>query len=311
MNRELLLLGLPLLLLCVVPIVPILHELRRAERLAARIRSIRPREGGPGGSPAAPGGRLPLRLIGRLGSAITESGLLSQRTLAALEQTLTAAGFRRGHGLGLFVGSKLLLAILLPLGAILLLRAVAISPLLHNMLVAGAALFGLLAPDFAIRRLRARYLASLTRGLPDALDLMVICSEAGLGLEPAIVRVAGEIGEAHQAVAEELAQIAVELRINADARVALLNAGTRTGLESMKRLGTTLVQTIQYGTPVSQALRVLAAEMRQEMLTRFEARAARLPVLLTMPMVCFILPCVFLIVGGPAILRVMKMMSGP
>jgi tight adherence protein C len=76
----------------------------------------------------------------------------------------------------------------------------------------------------------------------------------------------------------------------------------------VKRLATTLVQTIQYGTPLSQALRTLAAEMRQDMLTRFEARAARLPVLLTVPMIVFILPCVFLVVGGPAMLQVMKVM---
>ncbi len=81
--------------------------------------------------------------------------------------------------------------------------------------------------------------------------------------------------------------------------------GTRTGLESLKRLGATLVQTLQYGTPLSQALRTLSAEMRTEMLTRFEERAARLPVLLTVPMIVFILPTVFAVVGGPAVLKVM------
>ena len=81
--------------------------------------------------------------------------------------------------------------------------------------------------------------------------------------------------------------------------------GARTGLDSLKRLGTTLVQTMQYGTPLSQALRNLSAEMRTEMLTRFEARAARLPVLLTVPMIVFILPTVFAVVGGPAMLKVL------
>ena len=90
-----------------------------------------------------------------------------------------------------------------------------------------------------------------------------------------------------------------------DRRAAILNMGARTGLESLKRLGATLVQTMQYGTPLSQALRTLSAEMRTEMLTRFEERAARLPVLLTVPMIVFILPTVFAVVGGPAMLRVM------
>jgi tight adherence protein C len=134
----------------------------------------------------------------------------------------------------------------------------------------------------------------------------VICTEAGLGLEPAIERVALEIAPAHPAVAEELTNTAHEMRVNADRRAALANLGLRTGLQSLRRLGATLIQTMQYGTPLSQALRVLAAEMRQEAMTRFEARAARLPVLLTVPMIVFILPCVFLIVGGPAVVAVIQ-----
>ena len=127
-----------------------------------------------------------------------------------------------------------------------------------------------------------------------------------MGLEPAIDRVGREIGHAHQAVAEELLNVAREMRVNADRRAALMNMGTRTGLASLRRLGVTLVQTLQYGTPLSQALRTLSAEMRQEALTRFEARAGRLPALLTVPMIVFILPCVFLIVGGPAVVHVIS-----
>jgi tight adherence protein C len=95
----------------------------------------------------------------------------------------------------------------------------------------------------------------------------------------------------------------------ADSRVALTNLGKRTGLNGLKRLGATLIQTIQYGTALSDALRILSAEMRQEALTRFEEKAARLPVMLTLPTVGFILPCVFMIGGGPAIIQVMKTFS--
>jgi tight adherence protein C len=146
------------------------------------------------------------------------------------------------------------------------------------------------------------------RGLPDALDMLVICTEAGLGLEPAIDRVGREIGHSHVDVAEELLNAAREMRVNADRRAALMHMGSRTGLQSLRRLGVTLVQTLQYGTPLSQALRALSAEMRQEALTRFEARAGRLPALLTVPMIVFILPCVFMIVGGPAIVHVMQVL---
>jgi tight adherence protein C len=96
------------------------------------------------------------------------------------------------------------------------------------------------------------------------------------------------------------------MRVNADRRVALLNMGIRTGLISLRRLGATLVQTLEYGTPLSQALRTLSSEMRQEALNRFETRAARLPALMTVPMIVFILPCVFLIVAGPAVVHLMQ-----
>ena len=91
-----------------------------------------------------------------------------------------------------------------------------------------------------------------------------------------------------------------------DSRQALLNLGNRTGVESFKRFSSTLVQTIQYGTPVSEALRQLSTELREEMLTKFEERAARLPVLITMPMIIFILPCVFIIAAGPAMMAISK-----
>ena len=164
---------------------------------------------------------------------------------------------------------------------------------------------GLLAPDWLIGHQRKRYLGRIEHGLPDALDMLVICAQAGLGLGPAIIRVAAELQHSYREIALELEKTANELQVMSDSRMAILNLGTRTGLDSLKRLSTTLAQTLQYGTPLSDALRVLSAEMRQEMLTRFEARAARLPVLLTMPTIIFIMPCVFLIAGGPAMIQMM------
>jgi tight adherence protein C len=118
--------------------------------------------------------------------------------------------------------------------------------------------------------------------------------------------VSTEIAPAYPEVAYELQLTSTEFRILTDRRVALTNMGTRTGLTVMQRLGGTLVQTLQYGTPLSQALRTLASEMRHEMQIRFETRAARLPVLLTLPMIIFILPCIFIVVGGPAGLTIAR-----
>ncbi len=292
-------------LLCSGSALLLLRAERSQDRLSARIAFVQAAAGieGPGG---ADGGSGVLRYVAALGWFIARSGLLSVKTVAELELTLSVAGFRGQNGLGLFVGSKMLLFAGLPALGWFVLGALGFSGLIHLGGTAVAGSVGLLGPDYVVRSIRASYLKQLDRGLPDALDMMVICSEAGLPLEPTIARVASEIAHTHKAVADELQQTATELRLLADRRTALLNMGARTGLEPLKRLGTTLVQTMQYGTPLSQALRHLSAEMRTEMLTRFEARAARLPVLLTVPMIVFILPTVFAVVGGPAMLKVLS-----
>ena len=174
----------------------------------------------------------------------------------------------------------------------------------------GTFALGMLGPAFFVKQMRGALLKKVARGLPDALDMMVICAQAGLGLENAIERVAQEFQFANQAVALELAICASEMRIGTDRRTALLSLGDRTGLEAMRRLAGTLIQTMQLGTPRSQALRVLAAEMRTDNLTKFEEKAARLPVFLTLPMIVFILPCVFIVVGGPAGLSIVKTLGG-
>jgi len=248
---------------------------------------------------------LPARLVAGLGRLIAQSGVLPGRTLAELEQTLTAAGLRGANGLALFVGAKIVLFAGLPMIAFVALHGGTMRPAMRFMVLGGTALAGLLAPDYTVKRVRTRYLTALQRGLPDALDLMVICTQAGLGLESAIARVAEEIHAAHPAIARELETTSRELQITAESRLALESLARRTGLDSLKRLAATLTQSLQYGTPLVAALRSLSAEMRQEALTRFEERAARLPVMLTLPMVVFILPCVFIIVGGPAVLRIM------
>ena len=294
-------------LLCSLGALGLMRAVQAQEKMAARVAFVQ-RSAGIERATRLNTGSTVFRVIAMVGTGLARSGLLSDKTITELGQTLLAAGFRGGNGLGLFVGSKILLLCGLPALVWFGTGVLGFSSMVHNGLTVMAAIIGLLAPDYIVKSMRASFLKRLDSGLPDALDMMVICSEAGLGLEPAITRVAAEIGHAHPAVAEELQQTASELRIMADRRIALQNMGTRTGLESLKRLGSTLTQTLQYGTPLSQALRTLSAEMRTEMLTRFEERAARLPVLLTVPMILFILPTVFAVVGGPAVLKVLATM---
>ena len=176
------------------------------------------------------------------------------------------------------------------------------------MVAVGAAI-GLLGPDFVLGHMRAGYLKKLATGLPDALDMMIICAEAGLGLERMLERVSEEIRFAYPQVSRELRGAVDEMGLAADRRDALRTVAARVGVEGVQRLCATLIQSIQYGTPLGQALRILSVEMRQNALTAFEERAGRLPVLLTLPMVLFILPCIFMVVAGPAAIAIMREMS--
>ncbi len=290
--------------------VLLLRGIRREERVAARVRVI---HGQPpvirkSGEPQAIRAAV-VNGIAAVGQTILRSGMVSARTLSELENTLAASGLRGAQGVGVFIGGKILLLVALPALVWLLVQHIGMTGLMATLLPAAAGVVGLLTPDWLIGYQRKRHLARIEHGLPDALDMLVICAQAGLGLGPAVIRVAAELQNSYREIAMEFDTAANELQVMADSRVAITNLGTRTGLDSLKRLSTTLVQTLQYGTPLSDALRVLSAEMRQEMLTRFEARAARLPVLLTLPTIIFIMPCVFLIAGGPAMIQLMHTFS--
>ena len=160
------------------------------------------------------------------------------------------------------------------------------------------------SPDIVVKNVADKRRTQIKKGLPDGLDLMVICAEAGLSLDAALSRVARETAQGAPELADELELTSIELGFLPERRAALQNLIQRTGLPGMRALVNALMQTEKYGTPLSQSLRVLAAEMRTERLMKAEEKAARLPATLTIPMVLFILPCLFVVLIGPAILDV-------
>ena len=173
-----------------------------------------------------------------------------------------------------------------------------------------AAVAGFYAPGMFLRNRSTKRGLRLVLGLPDALDLMVICAEAGLSLDAALVRVSRELEPTWPDLSEEFGITAAELTFLPDRRQALENLNQRTNLSSIRGVVNTLLQTARFGTPLAQSLRVLAAEFREARLTRAEEKAARLPAMLTVPMIVFILPTLFIVVLGPAILGVMDTFAG-
>jgi tight adherence protein C len=283
----------------------LMRHSRQEEKLRDRLRMANgtfvARTTSSAGTPL-PGAAL-ARMVAAIGGRIASSGILSRKTVEELEKALAVAGMSGRHALGLFIGCKILLLVGLPLVAVAITQHIEMDSTLAHLAPAAAGVLGLVGPDMVVRRLRDAYVKKVEASLPDALDMLLICTQAGLPLEPALTRVATEIAPAHPQIAWEFEHTVNELQMNSDVRVALTNLGERTGLESVKRLTTTLIQTMQYGTPLGEALRTLGGEMRTETLIRFEEKAARLPVLLTLPMVAFVLPCIFIVVAGPAALR--------
>ncbi len=255
-----------------------------------------------------PEGSPILRLVSKVGLLVARSGMLSTKTLAEMTATLEAAGFRGGRGLGLFIGAKILLMLVLPLLFAILLRHVGHGMLFTAAKIGAGAVIGLLAPETIANRMRENHLKKVEAGVADSLDMLVICADSGLALEAGLARVAQELSILNPALAMELTQTSRELQIGSDMRRAMEQLGERTGLVTLKRLATTLAQSLQFGTPLTQALRTLSAELRQEALVKFEERAGKLPTLMTVPMIVFILPCVFMIVAGPAMINVMATM---
>ena len=171
--------------------------------------------------------------------------------------------------------------------------------------LSGAFILGWRCPEIVLSRLAARRQVRLELGMPDALDLLVICTEAGLSLDQAIGQVGRDLRPSSPEVAKELAATAAEMRVLADRGQALENLAVRTGISSFRSIVATLTQSIKFGTPLAESLRVLAAEMRAERLARLEERTARLPALLTIPLMAFILPSLLIVIGTPLVLRIL------
>ena len=175
------------------------------------------------------------------------------------------------------------------------------------LIALGAAYAGFYAPNvFIANRISKRQL-SVRRAWPDALDLMLICVESGMSIEAAFKKVAQEIGTQSVPLAEEMSLTTAELSYLSDRRLAYENLGKRTGLEGVKAVATSLIQAERYGTPLGQSLRIMAQENRDMRMMEAEKKAAALPPKLTVPMILFFLPVLFIVILGPAAIRLMAL----
>jgi len=270
---------------------------RRLEQIVQRKESLRQQ------ALAARRSSRGLAAVGLMREAVTRLNLLRSRHAADARDMLVQAGIRSRDAMIGFLFARISLPFLF--GIMLLadtkvFHLLPIPPAYDVVPPMLGVLFGFYAPNIYLRNAAAKRAKLLQRSLPDGLDLMVICAEAGLSLDAALIRVSRELGNGSPELAEELAITAAELTFLPDRRMAFDNLNTRTNSEGIRAVVNTLQQTAKFGTPLAQSLRVLASEMRTARMTRAEEKAARLPALLTVPMILFILPTLFIVLLGPA-----------
>jgi tight adherence protein C len=177
---------------------------------------------------------------------------------------------------------------------------------MQAVIVLAATYIGIKLPEIYISNLTSKRQASMRKAFPDALDLLLICVESGMSIEHAFRKVSSEIGSASVPMAEELALTTAELSYLPDRRMAYENLGKRTDLDSVKSVTTVLIQAERYGTPLGHALRVLAQESRDQRMTAAEKKAASLPPKLTVPMIVFFMPALFIVILTPALIQIFK-----
>lgn len=233
------------------------------------------------------------------------AALADEKTVA----NLRAAGFRGQRPLNIFLFTRFVLPfVTLAIGAFYIFGLEAIfadKPFFFklSMTICSAGI-GFYLPNLYVSNAAGKRKASIQRAWPDSLDLMLICVESGMSIEAGFKRVAQEIGTQSIPLAEELVLVGAELSYLTERRQAYENFGTRTGLDTVRAVTQALIQAERYGTPIGQALRVLAAESREMRMNAAEKKAAALPPKLTVPMILFFLPVLFAIILGPAAMTI-------
>ncbi len=240
----------------------------------------------------------------RMRSMLSSLRVLQEEQLKAAQLKLVQAGIRSKDAAVAVIFARMMLPIMIGGGVALAVYVFGWhedwSAMKKFFLVSGALIGSYKAPDIFVSNKVSKRSDAIRKGLPDALDLLVICAEAGLTVDAAFHRVARELGKAYPELGDEFALTAIELGFLTERRMAFENLSNRVPLDAIRGVVTTMIQTEKYGTPLASALRVLSAEFRNERMMRAEEKAARLPAIMTVPLILFILPVLFVVILGPA-----------
>jgi tight adherence protein C len=252
-------------------------------------------------------GRQRRTAVGLMRETVTRLNLLRSKHAADARDKLAQAGIRSRDAMVGYLFARVSLPLVFTLALLAdanVFHLFPIPPSFGFVPPMIGLVLGFYAPTIYLRNAAAKRAKQIQLALPDGLDLMVICAEAGLSLDATLIRVSRELSHGSPELAEELAITAAELTFLPERRMAFDNLTARTNSDGIRAVVNTLLQTAKFGTPLAQSLRVLANEMRTTRMTRAEEKAARLPALLTVPMIVFILPTLFIVLLGPAAIGV-------
>lgn len=241
--------------------------------------------------------RLQEKVLEPLSKAVPRSPDEVGRT----RQLLMSAGYREPRHLAIYYGMRVFLAILFPF-----LGALSTLGLREPYMLGALAILGFILPSFVLKRMIKRRQMVIRLSLPDALDLAVICTEAGLGLDQTINRIADELKYAHKELCEELHLVTLEMRAGKARADALHNLAVRTGVDDLRALVAVLIQTDRFGTSVGQALRVHSDALRTERRQRAEEAAAKTTIKMVPVLIFFVLPSMFIVSLGPAFIQMYR-----
>jgi tight adherence protein C len=261
---------------------------------------------------AAKRNRQRLTPAGLMRDTAMRLNLLRSKHATDSRMTLARAGLRSRDAMIRYLFARISLPVVFAVGYLFdsyTLHLLPVPSQFRLLAMAACAAAGFFAPGLYIRNLTTKRAKRIQMGLPDALDLMVICAEAGLSLDATLGRVSRELEGTWPELSEELSITAAELTFLPDRRQAFENLNLRTDLSAVRGVVNTLTQTAKFGTPLAQSLRVLAAEYRDARIFRAEEKAARLPALMTVPMILFILPTLFIVLLGPAGINIVDTFS--
>jgi tight adherence protein C len=241
-------------------------------------------------------------LLRRLGDVLPAS----PKDVTIMQRRLIRAGFRGQHSLKVLYGSKLALVVTLPILATGYITGVDMDPERKIMAVLAAAAAGFFGPNEYVKRIAHRRQKEIRRGMPNSLDLLVVCVESGLGLDQAILQVSKELDHAHPEISEEFALVNLELKAGKRRTEALRNLAERTNVDELKKLVAVLIQADRFGTGIAQSLRGHADFMRVQARQVAEEKAAKLGVKLVFPIFFCILPSLFVVTVGPVAVKITR-----